>query len=68
MDLPCATRQRDRIRVPVHVMRAEQTLPLNVAVGEWLASQTRTVLLECPGGHLAVASKLTRLEEASARF
>lgn len=41
------------IRVPLHVLRAEVTSPLNVAAAEWLAARAGTSLLECPGPHLA---------------
>ncbi len=45
------------IRVPVQVLRAEESLPINIAAAEWLAAQTRTSLLECPGTHLAYCQR-----------
>jgi pimeloyl-ACP methyl ester carboxylesterase len=47
----------DAITVPVQVMRAEDSVPLNIAASEWLAAQTKTSLLECPGSHLAYINK-----------
>lgn len=41
------------MRVPVQVLRAEDSLPINIAAAEWLAAKTRTSLLECPGAHIA---------------
>jgi pimeloyl-ACP methyl ester carboxylesterase len=41
------------LQVPIQVFRAEESLPINVGAAEWLAAQTGTSLLECPGTHLA---------------
>jgi pimeloyl-ACP methyl ester carboxylesterase len=45
------------IRVPVQVMRAEDSVPINIAASEWLAAQTKTSLLESPGSHLAYINR-----------
>jgi pimeloyl-ACP methyl ester carboxylesterase len=44
-------------RVPVQVMRGENTLQAFVAAAEWLAAKTGTSLLECPGTHLAYCQR-----------
>lgn len=45
------------IPVPIEVLRAESTLPINIAADEWLAARTGTTLLECPGAHLAYINR-----------
>jgi len=54
------------IRVPVQAMRAEESLPINIAASEWLASKTGTSLLECPGTHLAYCQKPREVADAIA--
>ncbi len=41
------------LKVPVRVMRAKQSIPLNAAAAELLASKTGSDLHVAPGGHLA---------------
>jgi pimeloyl-ACP methyl ester carboxylesterase len=55
-------------RVPIQVMRAEQSLPINIAASEWLASKTGTSLLECPGTHLAYCQRPAEVAEAIRPF
>jgi hypothetical protein len=38
-------------------MRANESLLINIAAPEWLASKTGTSLLECPGTHLAYCQR-----------
>jgi hypothetical protein len=38
-------------------MRANESLLINIAASEWLASKTGTSLLECPGTHLAYCQR-----------
>jgi pimeloyl-ACP methyl ester carboxylesterase len=45
------------VQVPVQVLRAEDSVPINIAASEWLAAQTNTRLLECPGSHLAYVNR-----------
>jgi pimeloyl-ACP methyl ester carboxylesterase len=42
-----------RVRVPMEVMRATESQPINTAAAEWLAAQLRTELLVAPGSHVA---------------
>jgi pimeloyl-ACP methyl ester carboxylesterase len=42
-----------RVRVPMKVMRATESQPINTAAAEWLAAQLRTELLVAPGSHVA---------------
>jgi pimeloyl-ACP methyl ester carboxylesterase len=51
-------------RVPVRAMRAEQSLPINIAASRWLASKTGTSLLECPGTHLAYCQRPREVADA----
>jgi pimeloyl-ACP methyl ester carboxylesterase len=55
-------------RVPIQVMRAEESLPINIAASEWLASKTGTSLLECPGTHLAYCQRPAEVAEAIRPF
>ncbi len=55
-------------RVTMQVMRAEESLPINVAASEWLASKTGTSLLECPGTHLAYCQRPAEVAEAIRPF
>jgi pimeloyl-ACP methyl ester carboxylesterase len=41
-----------RVRVPIKVMRATESQPINTAAAEWLAAQLRTELLVAPGSHV----------------
>jgi len=41
------------VKVPVKVMRAAQSVPINLAAAEWLAAQLKTELVSTPGAHLA---------------
>jgi pimeloyl-ACP methyl ester carboxylesterase len=41
------------LKVPVRVMRADQSIPLNAAAAELMASKTGSELHVAPGGHLA---------------
>ena len=41
------------LSVPVRVMRAADSQPINVAAAEWLASRLKTELVVAPGTHLA---------------
>jgi len=50
--------------VPVRAMRAEQSLPINIAASQWLASTTGTSLLECPGTHLAYCQRPREVADA----
>jgi len=45
------------VKVPVKVMRAADTLPINLAAAEWLASQVKTKLVIAPGAHLAYCTQ-----------
>ncbi len=55
-------------RVPVQAMRAEESLPINIAASEWLASRTGTSLLECPGTHLAYCQRPREVADAILPF
>ncbi len=57
-----------RIQIPVQVLRAEESHPANVAAAEWLASQTKTTLLECPGTHLVYCQQPQALADAIGPF
>ncbi len=50
--------------VPIQAMRAEESLPINVAASQWLASKAGTSLLECPGTHLAYCQKPQEVADA----
>jgi pimeloyl-ACP methyl ester carboxylesterase len=54
--------------VPVQAMRAEESLPINIAASEWLASKTGTSLLECPGTHLAYCQRPAEVAHAIGPF
>jgi pimeloyl-ACP methyl ester carboxylesterase len=56
------------IGIPVLVLRAEESLPINIAAAEWLATQTRTPLLECPGTHLAYCQEPQEVAAAITPF
>jgi pimeloyl-ACP methyl ester carboxylesterase len=45
------------IKLPVRVMRAADSQPINVAASEWLASQLKTEVLIAPGAHIAYGSR-----------
>jgi pimeloyl-ACP methyl ester carboxylesterase len=45
------------VKVPVKVMRAAETLPINLAAAEWLAAQLKTDLVVAPGAHLAYCTQ-----------
>ncbi len=45
------------VKAPVKVMRAAETLPINRAAAEWLASQLKTELVVATGAHLAYCMK-----------
>lgn len=55
-------------RVPVQTMRAEESLPINIAASEWLASKTGTSLMECPGTHLAYCQRPREVADAIEPF
>jgi pimeloyl-ACP methyl ester carboxylesterase len=55
-------------RVPVQAMRAEESLPINIAASQWLASKTGTRLLECPGTHLAYCQRPREVANAISPF
>lgn len=55
-------------RVPMQVMRAEESLPINIAASEWLAAKTETGLLECPGTHLAYCQRPREVADAIRPF
>jgi pimeloyl-ACP methyl ester carboxylesterase len=57
-----------RIKVPVLVLRAEESHPANVAAAEWLAAQTKTTLLECPGTHFVYCQEPQALADAIGPF
>jgi pimeloyl-ACP methyl ester carboxylesterase len=57
-----------RIKVPVLVLRAEESHPVNVAAAEWLAAQTKTTLLECPGTHFVYCQEPWALAAAIGPF
>jgi len=45
------------VTVPVKVMRAAESQPINVAASEWLAAQLKTEVLIAPGAHIAMSSR-----------
>jgi pimeloyl-ACP methyl ester carboxylesterase len=45
------------IKLPVRVMRATESQPINVAASEWLAAQFKTNVLIAPGAHIAYGSR-----------
>ncbi len=45
------------VKVPVKVMRAGETLPINLAAAEWLALQVKTELVVATGAHLAYCTQ-----------
>jgi pimeloyl-ACP methyl ester carboxylesterase len=45
------------IKLPVRVMRAAQSQPINVAAAGWLAAQLKTEVLIAPGAHIAYGSR-----------
>jgi pimeloyl-ACP methyl ester carboxylesterase len=51
------------LRLTVKVMRASESMPINAAAAEWLASQLKTELVIAPGAHAAYC---TRAEEFAA--
>ncbi len=55
-------------RVPVQAMRAEESLPINIAAAQWLASKTGASLLECPGTHLAYCQRPREVANAIGPF
>jgi pimeloyl-ACP methyl ester carboxylesterase len=57
-----------RIKVPVQVLRAEVSHPANVAAAEWLAAQTKTSLMECPGTHFVYCQQPKSLAAAIKPF
>jgi len=52
------------VKVPVKVMRATDSMPINTAAAEWLASQVKTGLVVAPGAHLAFCVRPEELAEA----
>jgi pimeloyl-ACP methyl ester carboxylesterase len=57
-----------RIQIPIQVLRAEESHPANVAAAEWLAAQTKTTLLECPGTHFVYCQEPQALADAIGPF
>jgi len=45
------------LKVTVKVMRATESMPINAAAAEWLASQLKTELVVAPGAHLAYCTR-----------
>jgi len=45
------------LNVTVKVMRASESMPINAAAAEWLASQLQTELVCAPGAHLAYCTR-----------
>jgi pimeloyl-ACP methyl ester carboxylesterase len=45
------------IKLPVRVMRAADSQPINAAASEWLAAQLKTDVLIAPGAHLGYGSR-----------
>jgi pimeloyl-ACP methyl ester carboxylesterase len=45
------------LKVPLKVMRASESMPINAAAAEWLASQLKTELVIAPGAHLAYCTR-----------
>lgn len=52
------------VKLPVKVMRATESQPINAAASEWLASQLKTELVIAPGAHLACCSRPEEFAEA----
>jgi pimeloyl-ACP methyl ester carboxylesterase len=52
------------IKLPVKVMRAADSQPINVAASEWLAAQLKTEVLIAPGAHIAYGSRPSAFAEA----
>lgn len=52
------------IGLPVKVMRAAESQPINAAASEWLAAQLRTDLLVAPGAHLGYCSRPEEFADA----
>lgn len=52
------------IKLPVRVMRAAESQPINAAASEWLAVQLKTGVLIAPGAHLAYGSRPGEFAEA----
>ena len=55
-------------RIPIHAMRATESLPINIAASEWLASKTGMSLLDCPGTHLAYCQRPLEVADAIGPF
>ncbi len=52
------------IKLPVRVMRAADSQPINVAASGWLAAQLKTEVLIAPGAHVAYGSRPAEFAEA----
>ncbi len=52
------------VRVPVKVMRAAESMPINAAAADWLARQLKTELVVAPGAHIAYSSRPNEFAEA----
>jgi len=52
------------VKVPVKVMRAAESMPINVAAAEWLAAQLKTDLVVAPGTHVAYSQRPSQFAEA----
>ena len=52
------------IKLPVRVMRAAESQPINAAASEWLAAQLKTRVLIAPGAHIAYGSRPGEFAEA----
>jgi pimeloyl-ACP methyl ester carboxylesterase len=52
------------IKLPVKIMRAAESWPLNVAASEWLAAQLKTEVLIAPDAHIAYASRPDEFADA----
>jgi pimeloyl-ACP methyl ester carboxylesterase len=52
------------IKLPVRVMRAAESQPINVAASEWLAAQLKTEVLIAPGAHIAYGSRPSEFADA----
>jgi len=52
------------LKMPLKVMRAAESQPINVAASEWLAGQLKTDVLVAPGSHLAYCIRPDEFAEA----
>ncbi len=52
------------VKMPVKVMRAAESMPINVAASEWLAALLKTQLVVAPGAHVAYGSRPDAFAEA----